>query len=171
VAAGGRAAETIHTGGVSALAKDLRRHGSALFGVSPSFEVDDRAALARVSRVAGKPPALVNVYHSFQDAFDPVLVRRIASSGALPMVTWEPWRAGAGVPQPEFALGRIAAGAYDSYVREWARSAGAYGGHVLLRFAPEMNVDWAKAGPSSVSASRASSTSSSSSVGSTAAHA
>ena len=128
---------------VSAVAKQLRADGGALFGVSTPLTADGAlAGLPRVARVAGKAPGLVNVYRSFTDPFDAALVRRIAASGAVPMITWEPWRPEDGVAQPEFALRRIAAGAYDPYAREWARAARAYGLPLLLRFAPEMNGNW-----------------------------
>jgi hypothetical protein len=142
LAAGAGHAAPTRTGSTRALAADLRQHRAALFGVTTSLTRGDTAPLAGVARAAGKAPGLVNVYRSFVDPFDGSLVRRIASTGALPMVTWEPWRAGRGARQPEFALRRIAAGAYDTYVREWARAAGAYGRPLLLRFAPEMNGDW-----------------------------
>jgi hypothetical protein len=143
VAAGTVEAAPARVAGVSAVAQELRARGAALFGVSTTLPTDGAVAgVPGVARIAGKAPALVNVYRSFADAFDAALIRHIAASGALPMVTWEPWRAGGGVRQRDFALRRIAAGAHDAYVREWARTARFYGRPLLLRFAPEMNGDW-----------------------------
>ncbi len=70
----------------------------------------------------------------------------LARQGAVPLITWEPWRkpegAVVGARQPAFRLERIASGAYDGYIRNWARAAAAYGGPILLRPMHEMNGTW-----------------------------
>jgi beta-mannanase len=66
----------------------------------------------------------------------------VTARGAVPLVTWEPWVAGAGVQQPAYALDRITAGDFDPYLRRWADGLRAFGRPVLLRFAHEMNGDW-----------------------------
>jgi hypothetical protein len=38
------------------------------------------------------------------------------------VITWEPWRSGAGPQQPEYAPAAIAAGRHDRYIRDWARA-------------------------------------------------
>jgi len=62
------------------------------------------------------------------------------------MVTWEPWRKPVGAVHDEVQravrLERIAAGAYDDYIRRWASAAAAYKGPILLRFMHEMNGNW-----------------------------
>src|SRR5919202_128535 len=142
LAAGAGHAARTRSGSTRALAADLRQHRAALFGVTTSLRRGDTGPLEGVARAAGKAPGLVNVYRSFVDPFDGSLLREITSTGALPMVTCEPWRAGRGARQPAFALRRIGAGAYDRYVGKWAQAAAAYGRPLLLRFAPEMNGDW-----------------------------
>ena len=67
-------------------------------------------------------------------------IRAAADGGRLPLLTWEPWRPDA-VEQPEFRLERIAAGAFDDYIRRWA-SALRDLGPIYLRPMHEMNGDW-----------------------------
>jgi hypothetical protein len=51
----------------------------------------------------------------------------------VPLITWEPY---------DRPLHAIAAGDYDSYIRESARAAAAWREPIFLRFAHEMNGDW-----------------------------
>ena len=67
---------------------------------------------------------------------------RIAATGAVPELTWEPWDPAAGVDQPAYALDRIASGAHDAYLKRWATQVRAWGGPLVIRFAHEMNGDW-----------------------------
>jgi beta-mannanase len=70
----------------------------------------------------------------------------IARQGAVPMITWEPWRKPArsvvSAREPAYRLDRIASGAFDAYIRRWARAAAAYGEPILLRPMHEMNGNW-----------------------------
>lgn len=67
---------------------------------------------------------------------------RIAATGAVPELTWEPWDPAAGVDQPAYALDRITSGAHDAYLKRWATQVRAWGGPLVIRFAHEMNGDW-----------------------------
>jgi Glycosyl hydrolase family 26 len=69
-------------------------------------------------------------------------VSRVAATGAIPEITWEPRDPSAGVTQPTYALRRIIAGAFDSYITRWARQIRAYREPVVIRFAHEMNGNW-----------------------------
>jgi beta-mannanase len=141
VAAG--AAEARDLGATTtAVVADLREHQATLFGVATGGGRDATSGVAAVAGKAGKAPGLVNVYRSFADPFAAAPVPQIASTGALPMVTWEPWDPAGGTHQPKFALRLVAGGRYDAYARAWALAARAYGRPLLLRFAPEMNGDW-----------------------------
>lgn len=70
----------------------------------------------------------------------------VARRGAVPLITWEPWRKPHGsVSAPKQRRGllrEIADGRHDAFVRRWARDAKAYGQPMLLRFMHEMNGDW-----------------------------
>jgi len=67
---------------------------------------------------------------------------QIIDAGAIPMITWEPWREGGGLDQPAYRLRRILAGDYDSYIRRFARDVRRFRAPVLIRFAHEMNGDY-----------------------------
>ena len=62
------------------------------------------------------------------------------------MITWEPWSAPEGerhvAEQPDISLARIADGAFDPYIRAWARDVAAYRGPVMIRLMHEMNGTW-----------------------------
>ena len=81
-----------------------------------------------------------------QTRFRPDWAARVARQGAVPMITWEPWKSYAGkkrrANQPAVRLARIAGGHYDRYIRSWARGVAAYRGPVMIRFMHEMNGTW-----------------------------
>jgi beta-mannanase len=65
------------------------------------------------------------------------------------MITWEPWDPGTNAnalrtpsTQPQYALSQINSGAFDPYIRTWARAIKALGGPVMLRPMHEMNGNW-----------------------------
>ena len=106
-------------------------------------------SLATFEAHAGKGASIVH-YGQFwksggaMQPFYPGDHQRIRDHGAIPLLDWNPWDAGAGgsPSQPDFALGRIIAGDYDAYITEWATGARNWGHPFFLRFAHEMNGDW-----------------------------
>ena len=112
------------------------------FGVATPGGPAATAELDAVASVAGEAPSVVLSYADFTRELDVRGLEAVTARGAVPLVTWEPWVAGAGVQQPAYALDRIVAGDFDSYVRRWADGLKAFGRPVLLRFAHEMNGDW-----------------------------
>ena len=96
----------------------------------------DRKALDRYAQVVGRWPALVHIFRNWTDAtrdFDADLADRVTESGAALMISWQP---------PAGSIGAIASGEHDAYVRDYARAVRAWNGHLLLRFAHEMNGEW-----------------------------
>lgn len=91
------------------------------------------------TRAVGRQPAIVSVYRDWSaQPFETPVLSAISSRGAIPMVTWEPWRDwSAGI-----SLQSIAAGAEDAYIAAAASRAAAWGGPIFLRFAHEMNGAW-----------------------------
>jgi hypothetical protein len=69
-------------------------------------------------------------------------LQRIHELGALPAITWEPWHPAHGANQPQYALERITAGAFDGYIMQWARAAASFGQPMQIRFGHEMNGTW-----------------------------
>jgi mannan endo-1,4-beta-mannosidase len=69
-----------------------------------------------------------------------------ARRGALPMITWEPWRPAHGVNpgalQPAYSNETIAAGGQDDYIRSVARDVASTPGRVVVRYAHEMTGYW-----------------------------
>jgi cellulose synthase (UDP-forming) len=121
----------------------------AYFGISqPDLPVCARA-IGTWSATYGFRPAIVNWFQQWRSGetrFRGDWLRAVRAQGAIPMVTWEPWRKPAGgfhaAVQPSSRLARIASGRDDVYIRSWARAAARYGGPVLLRPMQEMNGDW-----------------------------
>ena len=118
-------------------------------GVSGLHLVDRPDALREWTAAQGVRPAIVGWFQQWQSGelrFRPDWARRAARRGAVPMITWEPWRAPPGEPriaeQPDVALARIADGAFDDLVERWARDVAAYRGPVLIRLMHEMNGFW-----------------------------
>lgn len=98
------------------------------------------------------PGSRMRIIHRFQawwgdDRFLPQgWIDAVAQAGAVPMVTWEPWRKPAGrVSAPNQRPGllrQMRRGRFDAYVRRWARDAVAYRRPLLIRFMHEMNGSW-----------------------------
>jgi hypothetical protein len=102
------------------------------------------AQTERTEAELGVAPAALGAYSPFSLPF-PEEWADEARRRSVPLVlSWEPWDwdRPLGEEQPEYALAAIAAGAFDDYVRTWARAAAASEVTILLRFAPEMNGDW-----------------------------
>jgi len=80
--------------------------------------------------------------HTGIKEFDPQKMDAVASRGAMPMVTWEPWDHRGGAHQPRYSLRSINTREHDAQIRQWARTAAAWGKPFYLRLAHEMNGDW-----------------------------
>jgi hypothetical protein len=121
----------------------------AYFGISqPDLPVCARA-IGTWSATYRFRPAIVNWFQQWRSGetrFRGDWLAVVRAQGAIPMVTWEPWRKPAdgfhAAVQPSSRLARIASGSDDAYIRSWARAAARYGGPVLLRPMQEMNGDW-----------------------------
>ena len=71
-------------------------------------------------------------------------LRRVADSGAYPMITWVPWDPTVPNPgdQQGFLMRDIAAGAHDGYIADVASEVAEWDGPIFIRFAQEMNGTW-----------------------------
>jgi cellulose synthase/poly-beta-1,6-N-acetylglucosamine synthase-like glycosyltransferase len=123
-------------------------HGVYLGVFNPDL-LRGRHALQTWNRRHGVRPVIAHWFQQWgsgETRFRSDWLAMIARQGAVPMITWEPWRKPAdaviSARQPRFRLGRIAAGAFDPYIRSWARAAAAYGKPILLRPMHEMNGNW-----------------------------
>ena len=118
--------------------------GPQVFGVSMPDVPGAMQPLRDLTASLGRAPELVMWYAAWSDvpSFPATQAADVAATGATPVITWEPWNPAYGVDQPAYALDRITAGAFDSYVSTWARQIRSYGKPVVLRFAHEMNGSW-----------------------------
>jgi beta-mannanase len=101
-------------------------------------------AVERLQQRLGRSIEIVGWYQhwgGWGPEFEARWVENVVRSGRTPLLTWEPWTPG-GAEQPDYALGRIAGGAFDDYLQRWARVVAAYGKPVYLRPMHEMNVTW-----------------------------
>jgi hypothetical protein len=86
----------------------------------------------------GQPWAWNGVFQPFQAAQNTKLRQR----GIIPLIDWWAWDLCCGMQQAAFQSSAVTAGRYDSYIRQWARDAKAWGHPFFLRLNPEMNGWW-----------------------------
>lgn len=115
---------------------------SPRFGVGTPGGPTDNSELDAVANTVGERPSIVLSYADFQQAPPIAALDSVAARGADSLLTWEPWKAGAGVNQPAFTNASIAAGEHDAYIAEWGAALAKWGGPVYLRYAHEMNGNW-----------------------------
>jgi hypothetical protein len=85
------------------------------------------------SRTAGRSPNLVGYYGGWGEPFEESFAATVRRHGAVTLLQWDPTYA---------SVARIAAGGYDSYLRSFADSVGAFGSPVVIGFGHEMNAYW-----------------------------
>ncbi|MGI8624944.1 MAG: glycoside hydrolase family 26 protein [Solirubrobacteraceae bacterium] len=66
-------------------------------------------------------------------------VGALRATGRLPMLTWEPYKAG---PWEAYSNRAVTSGAYDGYIRQWAAGVARLRTPVYVRLAHEMNGNW-----------------------------
>ena len=93
----------------------------------------DPARIDWFANLVGTPPRIVHWYQDWTYSIGANLLDSVASRGAMPMVTWEPWTA---------PIDDIASGGWDGYIKGWADDAAAWGQVFFVRFGHEMNGDW-----------------------------
>lgn len=109
---------------------------------------DTAGALDRFAAEAGRMPGIVMSYRDWNEGWstaliEPRFIDPVVARGAVPMITWLPQLGGSDpLHQPGYAPARIAAGAFDPFVRRAAREAAAYARPLLLRLGHEMNGPW-----------------------------
>lgn len=85
----------------------------------------------------------VSIRHKYQawgsswNAFPTNTMNDIRLSGAIPLVTWEPWAYK--ITDANYTLAHIINGTYDQYIAQWAAAAKSWKHPFFLRFAHEMN--------------------------------
>ncbi len=93
--------------------------------------------------IGGEKTSLSMFYQDWsnENLFDSDFVSRLASSGRIPVITWEPWDANQ-IDKKIFTPEEIISGKYDSFIHSWSKLAASWGKPFFLRFAHEMNGNW-----------------------------
>lgn len=108
------------------------------FGLSTPGGPFARAERNVLTRLLNTSPSWVLWFEDF--ASDPPIdaIRWVTDDGALPVITWEPWRWSDGRP---VTMNSLASGRHDDHVRRWADALAA-APPLYLRFAHECNGGW-----------------------------
>jgi len=122
--------------------------GSQLTGTQAPW---DMGAVTRFEQIAGKQVSLVNFFAPFANCavtpcsfypFPAGPMERIREYGAIPVFSWSSQSIPSTRSEPNFQLADVIAGAYDSYIREFAEAARDWEHPFFLRFNWEMNGNW-----------------------------
>jgi hypothetical protein len=110
----------------------------------------DMSAASAFEGIVGKRPSLLEFSGPFSTC-DPDCVpyrfptnemNAVRGYGAIPIFSWGSQSNPGSLEQPGYQLSDVASGAFDSYIREFAESAKAWGHPFFLRFDWEMNGSW-----------------------------
>jgi beta-mannanase len=113
------------------------------FGVSTPGGPLAGSELDAVATLVNENPSIVMSYKDFSQATPIADLNAVDARGATSLITWEPWLwSGNGANQPAYALDRITAGDFDTYIQQWGTALASWGKPVMLRFAHEMNGNW-----------------------------
>jgi beta-mannanase len=113
-----------------------------------TITVHPAGTIERFESEAGARPSIAMYYQDWDPNWstalvDPKTVDPIYAHGAVPMISWTPFRTTHDLrDQPAYRLRRIVAGAFDPYIRRAAREAAALEKPLLVNLAPEMNGSW-----------------------------
>ncbi len=100
-------------------------------GVALTYMSQDH--LAEFEQATDIKPGIVENYMAFGQPFPSVWAGTLLARGILPLIQLNPRRV---------TLGAIAAGRYDSYLRQYAAAVRALGAHIGLSFGHEMTGSW-----------------------------
>jgi hypothetical protein len=109
---------------------------------------DDPKSLDSFEAEVGRKPSLVHWGQPWfnkgqPQVFQTAYMQTVRDRGSIPVVDWGSWDVCCDpVVQPNFQLAKIAGGAYDAYVTQWAQAAHAWGHPFFIRFDHEMNGWW-----------------------------
>lgn len=105
-------------------------------GVNIADAPDQASVLQGYDQLVGHAPALVMWYQEWSEPlYYQIQATNMLSTGAAPVITWDPSLNGVGIP-----LSQIVAGRYDAYIESSAQAAKSYGHLMFIRFGHEMNL-------------------------------
>ncbi|MFB7286345.1 glycoside hydrolase family 26 protein [Actinacidiphila glaucinigra] len=123
--------------------RPLLRPDKKYFGVAVDKAPHSMAPVEKYAGMTGKQPNLVAYYAEWGAGFDASGVRKAWQSGALTLMSWEPFH---------ISLADIAAGEDDDYIKEYATAVRKLNLPVVLDFADEFNGNWENWGTKHVTA-------------------
>jgi mannan endo-1,4-beta-mannosidase len=118
------------------------------FGISVSGAPYNLAPFHSVGQKVHKTPDVLSYFLDWTHQVNIQANRQVCHAGAVPNLTWESWNwniktnGTTAFSQPQYAPRRIAAGAYDHFIRQQAKRIKQIHCPVLLRFDHEMNGYW-----------------------------
>jgi hypothetical protein len=121
--------------------------GSQLTGEQAPW---DMGAVAKFEQAAHKSPSLIQFFQPFAQCspscsfygFPTTPLESIRQHGSIPVLSWSSQSIPSSLNEPDFQLSDVIEGRYDSYIREFATAAAAWGHPFFLRFDWEMNGSW-----------------------------
>ena len=121
--------------------------GDQLTGEQAPWDMD---AVSKFEETAGKKVSMVNFFSPFANCsskcsfykFPTEPMENIRAHGAIPVFSWSSQSIPSSLNQPDFQLGDVIDGTYDSYIREFAEAARNWGHSFFLRYDWEMNGNW-----------------------------
>jgi hypothetical protein len=121
--------------------------GTQLTGNQPPW---DMSAVSKFEEAAHKKVSMVNFFQPFANcnpgcsfySFPSGPLENIRMHGSIPVLSWSSQSIPSSKNEPDFQLSDVIAGRYDSYIREFATKAKAWGHPFMLRFNWEMNGKW-----------------------------
>jgi Glycosyl hydrolase family 26/Bacterial Ig domain len=121
--------------------------GTHLTGGQPPW---DMGAVTRFEEETKKKVSMVNFFQPFANcnpgcsfySFPAGPLENIRLHGSIPVLSWSSQSIPSTKNEPDFQLADVIAGRYDSYIREFAAKAKAWGHPFMLRFNWEMNGKW-----------------------------
>ncbi len=123
------------TGSVPAISTARLKLGVAVSGADAKA-----AALDAFSRSVGETPSWVMAYFDFGQPPPMAMLKSLAANEQTMVISWEPWKWGAGSVQPNFRTRNIADGRFDTYLTAWATALAHWKRPVYLRLGQEMNL-------------------------------
>jgi len=111
----------------------------------------DMGAVDEFEAMSGKGVSLVNFFAPFANCasspcsfyrFPTGAIEAIRKHGSIPVFSWSSQSIPSHLDEPDYQLSDVIAGAYDSYIREFAEDARDWGHPFFLRFNWEMNGTW-----------------------------
>lgn len=105
--------------------------------------------LYEIQENLGAQISIVSYYQAWGEgeeyAFKTLVNRNLSKGGFTPLITWEPWVSAFPLYKNisvDSSLAIITSGAFDGYIREWARQAVRFGKPFFLRPGHEMSNPW-----------------------------